>query len=66
MKFPLSTLKRIRDPHTLEALQIINSVDQGGERTVGDRAVLVLLEVIKNISHNPSKDVLDSAVTNHQ
>ena len=63
MKYPLSTLKRIRDPHTLAALQIINTVDQGGERTVGDRAVNVLLQALKKVSHNASTEVLHAATT---
>lgn len=62
MNYPLRTLKRIRDPHTLAALQLIKSVDAGGERTVGDRAVLILIQALKGSTNNPSKQVLDVTI----
>lgn len=64
--FPLRKLGKISDTHTLQALQIIHSVDSEGELTTRDRAVRLLLTALKQTCPKPSDKLLEVALANEQ
>lgn len=61
INFPVKKLGKITDTHTLQALQIINTVDQEGEQTTRDRAVALLLMALKDTCPKPSAKLLEVA-----